>query len=72
MPRLRRPSQPPSEEPLLYDFNTVCKKLSISRASLYRLIERKEISSVKVGKKRVYITAEELNRYVKSLTQRSE
>lgn len=52
---------------MLYDFATVCKKLSISRASLYRIIQRGEIRSVKVGPKRVYITAEELDRYVRTL-----
>jgi excisionase family DNA binding protein len=68
------PSEPPSEadelEPLLYDVATVCRVLSISKPTLYRRIQAGKISPVKDGR-RTRFTAEELQRYVKSLEQKT-
>ena len=50
----------------LYSINEVCSQLSLSRASLYRLINRGEIEAVKKGRN-TRISGQSLEEYIHKL-----
>ena len=58
-------------EKRLLDFPEVGFALGISRSAVYRLVETKELNCVHIGKS-VRIPLAELDRYVASLSERTE
>jgi excisionase family DNA binding protein len=52
----------------LYTIDQACAQLAISRASLYRLIEEKQIVRIKIGKS-ARISRQALERFVSARTQ---
>jgi len=56
------------EMPSLYTPNQVADYLHVSRGTLYSLISRKEIESIKVGRNRRF-TAEHVKNYLASRPQ---
>jgi excisionase family DNA binding protein len=56
-----------SDGELLYDYPEVGKRLSIGRTTVYSLVDRGELQSVKIGR-RSLISAESLHSYVARLT----
>jgi excisionase family DNA binding protein len=55
---------------LLIDLNEAGERLAISRRSVERLLENKELRAVRVGRRRLVSTAE-LERFVGQLRKRS-
>lgn len=55
-------------EAKLLPLDAVTSQLSISKATLYRMFDRGELKAVSIGRKRL-VAAEELTRYVRSLTK---
>jgi predicted DNA-binding transcriptional regulator AlpA len=49
-----------SNEPLIYRVSIAMSKLSVSRATIYRLASRGELTLVKIGKRASGITAESI------------
>lgn len=47
------PSEHDGGAPLLVTFQTACKQLSISAATGYRLIDRKQLDTVLIGRRRL-------------------
>lgn len=70
--RLVRDSAPTvdSEPRRLYSIDGTCHQLSIKRSTLYELIARGEIRTVRIGS-RQFVTADELDRYVAELQRRA-
>jgi excisionase family DNA binding protein len=56
------------KEQELYTIDQACAQLAISRASLYRLIEEKQIVRIKIGKS-ARISRQALERFVSARTQ---
>jgi excisionase family DNA binding protein len=52
----------------LYTIDQACAQLAISRASLYRLIDEKQIARIKIGKS-ARISRKALERFVSARTQ---
>ena len=52
----------------LYTIDQACAQLAISRATLYRLIEEKQIARIKIGKS-ARISRQALDRFVSARTQ---
>lgn len=52
----------------LYSLDRAADALSVTRRHIYNLINRGELRSVKVGRRR-FITDEELDRYVTTLSE---
>lgn len=48
-------------DPLIYRIASVTQKLGVSRATVYRLVERGELKLVKISERASGITAESLN-----------
>ena len=55
-----------AQEPLLLDIRTVSRLLSISRTSVYDLLAKGELESIKIGRSR-RILFEDLERFIQSL-----
>ncbi|WP_442792361.1 helix-turn-helix domain-containing protein [Amycolatopsis sp. NBC_01307] len=70
MPRLfwRRLATPISDEapqrPLLLTVDEACRALRVSRWSLYRLIDSRRLSTIKIGARRL-VPREELQRFIR-------
>ena len=54
---------------LLLDYMSAADKISVGRTTIYGLVERGELKTVKIGR-RALITAESLEAYVQRLTER--
>ncbi|MCJ2117233.1 helix-turn-helix domain-containing protein [Methylobacterium sp. J-001] len=57
-----------STEKLAYSVNEVCHSLSLSRTTVYELIAKKQLRSIKIGVKTL-IPADSLRGYLASLEQ---
>ena len=53
----------------LVSVNEACKTLSISRPTFYRMVQRREISLIKIGRKSL-ISVSEIKVYIKKLKER--
>ena len=51
---------------LVYTIPEACEMLSLSRAAIYRLIDRREIATVKVGRSR-RVTLRQLDEFVRRM-----
>lgn len=49
---------------LTYRVSTVCEKLGVSRATIYRLVSAGKLKLVKISKRSSGITAESLHRHI--------
>lgn len=55
-----------THHPLAYQINRAAEKLDVSRATIYRLVNNKHLTLVKVGKRASRITAQSLSDYLES------
>jgi excisionase family DNA binding protein len=51
-------------DPLIYRISTAMSKLGVSRATIYRLVGRGELTIVRFGKKASGITAESIHAFI--------
>lgn len=52
--------------PLAYQINRAAEKLDVSRSTIYRLVNDKHLTLVKVGKRASRITAQSIHDYLAS------
>jgi excisionase family DNA binding protein len=64
-------TEPNAGKELLVSVPQACERLSISRMTLYRLLRRDQIKTVKIGRRRL-VSATELNRFVARMERASD